>query len=40
MDRGRFWAVGSEFLKRGGDPEGFAKSAERAQLMDDNEADY
>ena len=32
--------MGSEFLKRGGDPEGFAKSAERAKLMDDNEADY
>ena len=32
--------MGSDYLKRGGDPEGFARSAERAQLGAQNDADY
>ena len=33
-------AVGSDYLKRGGDPEGFARSMERAQLGAENDADF
>ena len=32
--------MGSEYLKRGGDPEGFAKSLQRAQLGAENDVDY
>jgi hypothetical protein len=32
--------VGSEYLKGGGDPDGFAKSHQRAQLEAEKDIDY